>query len=125
MMRRAYLVASLVFAVAAVVIALVVCGCGGGQGQTVTSHDPTVLQIADANGLTRARDCGNANPLFTTDTGIGYRGSVKYGIDTFASTEARDAWLKVAKDMGGFPSTYQQGDTWVLYRAEFQSAGCD
>jgi hypothetical protein len=120
---------SLIVAGVAVVIVVVavVAGCSGssGHGQTVTSHDPTVQQIAAANGLTRAKDCGNSNPLFTTSTGVAYRGSVKYGIDTFASSTARDAWLEVAKDMGGFPSTYQQGATWVLYRAEDQSPGCE
>lgn len=112
------------FAVAAVlaVVALAGCSSGGAAGTTITSRDPTVQQIAAANGLTRVRDCGGG--AFVQSSGIGWKNGVKYGVDTFSSTQARDSWLQLSKGFGGFPSTYQQGDTWVLYRAEDQSPGC-
>ena len=107
-------------------LAVVLAGCGGssgGSGQTVTSGNPTVAQIASANHLTGVQKC-QGGEMFVSSVAIGYKGGVKYGIDTFSSTEGRDSWLKVAKGFGGFPDTYQQGETWVLYRAEDQSPGC-
>lgn len=98
-------------------------GSGSLAGQAVTSHNPSVAQVAQANGLTGAREC-TKGALYVTADGIAYSGKVKYGIDIFATTRGRDAWLDTARSLGGFPDTYRQGGTWVLYRAEDQSPGC-
>lgn len=77
------------------------------------TQPPTAKDVATTLHCKRFRDKG-ASPLGGVVTsGICHMGGVKYGIDTFASKDARDNWLKMAERLGVTPMW--ETDTAVIY----------
>lgn len=70
---------------------------------TAVQQPPTASEVAKALGCKQFKDLGAAKAGGAVDMGYCYIGSIKYAIDTFASTDARDAWLKVSEPFGVNP----------------------
>jgi hypothetical protein len=73
----------------------------------------TALQIAEKVGCTNFQDRGPSQAGGSIDGGTCYIGSQKYGINTFASKDVRDAWLKLAERLGVSPKW--ETETSVVY----------
>lgn len=64
---------------------------------------PAASSIAAQLGCGGFHDLGPSEAGGVIDSGYCYRGGVKYAIDTFASQDARDAWLQEAEPLGVNP----------------------
>ena len=110
-------------AAAALAAAAGLAACGGTSSPSpvgqVTRNPapavPTIAQVASALHATGATDCGRAPLGGVVDSGTAYLGSERIGIDTFAGSPARNAWLKVAASAGVVPLA--QRTDWVSYKA--------
>jgi hypothetical protein len=113
--------------IAAGIVAAATAACSSGSSSsiqvTVVPQPPSASAVAQRLGLTGFTDCGSSPIGGVTDAGTGYKGSVRYGVDTFPSQDIRDGWLKTAEKLGVAPAW--EGSDWVAYKATSQSAkGC-
>jgi hypothetical protein len=82
---------------------------------TTVQQPPTASEIAKNLGCKQFKDLGPAQAGGAVDVGYCYIGKVKYAIDTFASTSARDAWLKMSEPLGVNPKW--ESATSVTYKS--------
>jgi hypothetical protein len=110
----------LALAALALVIWLCVALAGCGTAHSAPPPPPApAAQVASALRLTGFADCGARPVAGVSDSGTARDGSVMIGIDTFAGLMARNTWEQQAGAFGMTP--WQQGATWVAYRAQDQS----
>jgi hypothetical protein len=90
-------------------VIMIMGGCSSNEsndpdGTVVTVQQPlTAHQIADKIGCTQFKGLPVTGVLYVVNLGTCYRDGKKYAIDTFATTAARDAWLKVSENFGVVP----------------------
>lgn len=91
-------------------IAVAVTGCGTSSSSS-NSVSPTVVhsaQPASAQAVATAVNCDHFTDLgpgtaLSTDTGVCDINGKSYHINTFATEDARNAWLKIAEAFGVVP----------------------
>ena len=106
-------VIGLVLIVASVVLLLGGYGKPGSPSQTLVINQPknsvpvAVTQPPSAKDTATSLNCGRFQDLFKAgenplvlDTGVCWIGLTKYGVNTFASSDARDLWLRLAQPFG-------------------------
>jgi hypothetical protein len=104
-------------------VSLAACSSGSTTSQvqvTQLPQLPSASAVAKQLGFTGFTDCGPSPLGGVTDAGTAYKGSVRYGIDTFPAADIRDGWKKTAAKLGIAP--LWQGTTWVAYKALKQIA---
>jgi hypothetical protein len=69
----------------------------------VVNQPATASQVAKDLNCLKFKDTGPAKGGGSIDTGYCYIGKQKYAINTFASQDVRDAWLKMAEPLGVSP----------------------
>jgi hypothetical protein len=74
---------------------------------------PSAKDVAGQLNCTSFTDQGKSQAGGVIDSGTCYIDGAKYGIDTFASKSARDAWLVAAENYGVSPKW--ETDTSVTY----------
>lgn len=108
---------------ASALFALAACSSGSSSSITQVPQPPSATSVAQQLGLTAFTDCGPAPLGGVADSGIGYKDSVRYGVDTFPSQDIRDTWLKSAAHLGVVP--LWEGTTWAAYKTATQAVkGC-
>jgi hypothetical protein len=70
--------------------------------------------VAKQIGCTDVKANTGQRELYTKASATCTLNGTTYLVDTFASTADRDAWLKVAKQMGAL-GDYKSGADWVAY----------
>jgi hypothetical protein len=117
---------AVIWGIVAVLAVLAVLLNGNTKGDAVPpghSQVPVaVSQPASAEQVASSLGCGNFQDKFhkggdpaVLDAGICWIGNTKYAIDTFASAYSRDAWLKLAEQVGVVPKW--ETDTSVAYKS--------
>jgi hypothetical protein len=85
----------------------------------VVRQPATASQVAKDLNCTKFKDTGPAQAGGSIDTGYCFIGTQKYAINTFASVDVRDAWLKMAEPLGVNPKW--ETETSVTYKSVPQS----
>jgi hypothetical protein len=76
-------------------------------------HEPALASVAAAVGCVKFVDLGPAPTGNVLDHGNCWVGSKKYGIDSFASNQIRDAWVTSTRGLGVIPQW--ETDKVVIY----------
>jgi hypothetical protein len=99
-----------------------VLGGSSTAAQSAGSLRPVVVvqseQPASAQAIATAVNCNHFTDLgpghlLSIDSGDCYINGKKYGVNTFATKDARDSWLKIAETLGVNPKW--ETDTSVVY----------
>jgi len=109
-------------------LALVIAGLVAIMGGCSSNSNPaqtvkTVVQPLSAQQIADKIGCGDfvqkgPAQMYVIDSGTCVLDGVKYGIDTFASTDVRDNWLKIAQNYGVVPKW--ETATAIIYKATVQ-----
>ena len=123
------------FLLAALIVAVSGCGTSPDVSSSVTAPVTGNVvvaaqqpRISSASQVAAQLNCGKFHEASTSqphisivlDAGICWIGDTKYGIDTFASSESRDAWLKIASAFGMNP-VLRESAFMVFYKAGDQA----
>jgi hypothetical protein len=82
---------------------------------TVVPQAATAAAVAQQAGCTSFTDEGPSTAGGVVDSGTCNITGVKYGVDTFATKDARDSWLVMASKYGVSPQL--ETDTSVVYKS--------
>lgn len=94
----------------------------GFQGNSSSASTLTIVQqpasaaaVAQQAGCDNFKDKGPSEAGGVVDSGTCSMIGVKYGVDTFATKDARDSWLVMASKYGVSPKL--ETDTSVIYKS--------
>lgn len=87
---------------------------GSAEGPPSSTAASTPASVAAQLGCTNVTASTGQREMYTKATATCTLNGSKYLVDTFASTADRDAFVKVAKQMGAL-GDYKSGPDWVAY----------